>query len=255
VTTPPEHLAPVEEPTPLPTLSIIIPTLDEEHAIATLLGDIDALPVEHEVIVVDGGSIDRTRTIAQQRGARVITTRPGRGHQLAAGAQVARGSILCFLHADIRLPSRTREAIAGEASTMRQGAAVFTLAINAVGRSYRLIERVANWRTRVLGLPYGDQGLLVTRWDYDVVGGFRDLRLMEDVAIVRELRRHSTVRLLEETLLVSARRWQRDGVWRRTLGNYALIILYIMGVSPGFLARFYRVGEASPRSPRRQAAR
>lgn len=249
VTTPHESLAPAAESDAPPTLSIIIPTLDEEHALATLLSDIEGLPVEHEVIVVDGGSIDRTRSVAQQRGAMVITTRPGRGHQLATGAGAARGRVLCFLHADIRLPSRTREAIAAEASTMRGGAAVFTIAINAVGRSYRLIERVANWRTRVLGLPYGDQGLLVTRWDYDVVGGFQDVRLMEDVAIVRELRRHSMVRLLEESLLVSARRWQRDGVWRRTLGNYLLIILYVMGVPTALLARVYRAGETSARRP------
>jgi rSAM/selenodomain-associated transferase 2 len=234
-----------------PPLSIIIPTLDEEHSLAGLLSDLSGLGIPHEVIVVDGGSIDRTRAVAQLRGARIIPARRGRGHQLATGARAAGGRILCFLHADVRLPARTREAIADEAMTMIEGAAVFTLTINAAGRRYRLIERVANWRSRVLGLPYGDQGLLVTRWDYDAVGGHPDIKLMEDVAIVRALRRHSVVRMLEESVLVSARRWQRDGIWRRTLGNWILITLYVMGFSPNFLARFYR---AERRATRRTPA-
>ncbi|HJU88211.1 MAG TPA: TIGR04283 family arsenosugar biosynthesis glycosyltransferase [Gemmatimonadaceae bacterium] len=230
-----------------PRLSIIIPTLDEEHSVATLLNDLEGLGVDHEVIVVDGGSIDRTRAVAQQRGAKVIMTRAGRGYQLAAGAAIARGRILCFLHADVRLPGRTRQSLADEAETMTSGAAVFTLTINAEGRRFRLIERMANWRTRVLGLPYGDQGLLVARADYDAVGGYQDIKLMEDVAIVRALRRHSIVRLLDEKLLVSARRWRRDGVWRRTLGNWTLVTLYMMGFSPNVLARLYRTSETSGR--------
>ncbi len=234
-----------------PPLSIIIPALDEEHSLAGLLSDLAGLGLPHEVIVVDGGSIDRTRAVAQQRGARVISSRAGRGHQLAAGARAARGRALCFLHADVRLPGRTREAIADEALTLTAGAVVFTLTINAAGTRYRLIERMANWRTRVLGLPYGDQGLLVARPDYEAVGGYSDIRLMEDVAIVRALRRHSFVRLVEEPILVSARRWQRDGVWRRTLKNWVLITLYLMGFSPNFLARFYtHVGDSPRRATR-----
>ncbi len=231
-------------------LSIIIPTLDEEHSLAGLLSDLGGLGVPHEVIVVDGGSIDRTRSVAQQRGARVITTRAGRGHQLATGAKAAQGELLCFLHADVRLPGRTREAIAEEALSPIPGAVVFTLRINATGARYRMVERLANWRTRVLGLPYGDQGLLVRRADYDAVGGYEDIRVMEDVAIVRALRRHAVVRLLGENMLVSPRRWQREGVLRRSMRNLVLVTLYLMGFPPNWLARFYRPsGDTTRRTP------
>jgi uncharacterized protein len=226
-------------------LSIVIPTLNEERSLAALLEDLALLRVPHEVIVADGGSTDGTRAVAERLAARVVSSRTGRGLQLAAGARVARGELLCFLHADVRLADQTRMALEQEARAHRrrvrpQGAATFRLAIDAPGTAFRVIECGANLRTRFFGLSYGDQGLVVERKEYHAVGGYRDLPVMEDVALVCALCRRSRLRLLGAELHVSARRWQREGVWKRTLRNWLLIAAYLVGISPRSLARWYR---------------
>jgi rSAM/selenodomain-associated transferase 2 len=221
-------------------LSIVTPTLNEDRSLEALFQDLTQLRVAHEVIVIDGGSTDATRVVAERHGARVLSTRPGRGAQLALGARAAAGDLLCFLHADVRLPDRARSALEREARIRPIGAAVFRLAIDAPGIAFRIIERGANLRTRLLGLPYGDQGLVVSRDEYRAVGGYQAIPIMEDVALVRALSRRRPVRILDAELLVSARRWQRDGVWRRTLSNSCLIAAYLAGIPPRTLARWYR---------------
>lgn len=230
-----------------PRLSIVIPTLDEEHVLPPLLDDVARLAVSHEVIVADGGSGDRTREVAAELGARVIASPLGRGSQLAAGARAARGDVLCFLHADARMNERARGALEHHAARASGHAAVFRLSIDASSLAFRAIERGTMLRTRVLGLPYGDQGLIVHRTDYEAAGGFPDVPLMEDVAIVRALGRSARITLLDASLRVSARRWQRDGVWRGTLRNWLLLGAYLLGVTPRRLASWYRphVGRAS----------
>ena len=220
-------------------LSIVTPTLNEERSLEALLENLAQLRVAHEVGVADGGSTDATRAVAERHGARVVSSRPGRRTQLAGGARAAAVDILCFLHADVRLPARARAAIEREARMRPMGAAVFRLAIDAPGLPFRIVERGANLRTRLLHLPYGDQGLIFSRDEYRSVGGYRELPVMEDVALVRALSRRRPVRILDAELLVSARRWQRDGVWRRTLRNSCLITAYILGISPQTLARWY----------------
>lgn len=224
-----------------PPVSIIIPTIDEEVALALLLADLRALATPHEVIVCDGGSTDGTVDLARAAGARVVCSPRGRGVQLAGGARLARGGVLCFLHADVRLDGRAIAELDRAVLLAAERAAVFQLRIDAHGIVYRLIELMANRvRTRLLRLPYGDQGLVVARAMYDEAGGYPALPLMEDVELVRSLRRLAPLQVLDASLLVSARRWQRDGPWRRTFRNWATMLAYSLGVSAERLGRWYR---------------
>ncbi|MDT8436135.1 MAG: TIGR04283 family arsenosugar biosynthesis glycosyltransferase [Gemmatimonadota bacterium] len=225
-----------------PWISIVIPALDEERTIAGLLDDLRRLRVPRETIVVDGGSADATAAVARAAGARVLSAPRGRGSQLRAGAAAAAAPVLCFLHADVRLApegARRLDALAREPS----GAAwAFPLRIDAPGPAYRLIELGANLRSRLLRLPYGDQGLVIRRDDYERAGGHPAIPVMEDVALARALRGTVPLRLLPEgpgELRVSARRWERDGPLRRTLRNWTLLVRYAAGVAPERLARRY----------------
>ena len=223
-----------------PLLSIVIPALNEERSIGALLGDLHALDVPHEVLVVDGGSEDATVRIAEERGARVLRTRRGRGTQLGAGARVASAPTLCFLHADVRLHEPARRELATIARTGAAGAFAFRFRIDARGWRYRFIELGTHLRVRLFGLPYGDQGLVVSRTEYDAAGGYADLPLMEDVAIVDRLRRITRVRALRASLPVSARRWERDGPLTRMLRNWRIMIAYRLGASAHQLADRYQ---------------
>ena len=222
-----------------PALSIVIPTLDEERSVALLLDDLRALEVSHEVIVADGGSSDDTVAIAERRGARVLRTCPGRGVQLAAGARVAVGPVLCFLHADVRLHADARRELARLADSRPAGAFAFRFRIDARGWRYRFIEFGARLRMRLLELPYGDQGLIVSRADYEAAGGYPEVPLMEDVALVDALRRITVVRSLRSMLPVSARRWAREGPLTRMLRNWRIMVAYRLGATPHQLAARY----------------
>jgi rSAM/selenodomain-associated transferase 2 len=222
-------------------LSVVVPTLDEAGTVGRLLGDLRAIQVPHEVIVVDGGSTDDTVAIATQLGARVLEGPRGRGVQLAAGAAAARGTWLAFLHADVGLGPEARRAverIVAEGATGHAYAFAFAIAVG--GLRYRVLEWGTNVRSRMFGLPYGDQGLLVTRSDYDRSGGYPPHPIMEDVALVRRLRRVASLHVLSAPLTVSPRRWQRSGVVRGTFRNWVLLAAYGCGVSPARLARAYR---------------
>ena len=230
-------------------LSVIIPTLNEARAVPILVGDLGALTIAHEIVIADGGSMDGTTDVAARLGARVVVTPSGRGRQLAAGAATARGELLCFLHADARVgPAAIRalEAVRGEAS---RGAYAFRLAIDSPRPALRLIAWGANLRSRWLDLPYGDQGLVVWRRHYEAAGGYPSWPLMEDVAMVRALRRVTTLRLLPAAVRVSPRRWERDGALRRTLANLWLLARFLGGASPERLVRRYPPADADGRRP------
>ncbi len=228
-------------------LSIVVPTLNEGTTIGALLGDLCALTVPHEVIVADGGSTDETTQAAALAGARVIHAARGRGAQLAAGAQAAHGMWLAFLHSDVRIGAAARLELE---RVVRTGTPphvyVFSLRIAASGVGYRLVEWGADRRTRWARLPYGDQGLIVARETYDRVGGYdASLPIMEDVELMRRLRRTAPLEVLGAPLTVSARRWARIGLVRGTLRNWTLLSAYLLGVHPNRLARAY----APPRVP------
>ncbi|MBA3560203.1 MAG: TIGR04283 family arsenosugar biosynthesis glycosyltransferase [Gemmatimonadaceae bacterium] len=221
-------------------LSIVVPALDEATTIPLLLTDLRDLRVSHEIIVVDGGSTDTTARIAAECGARVVLAPSGRGFQLRAGASAATAELLWFLHADVRVGPDVLRAVERIAESGERGAFAFRLAIDSPGASYRLLERLANLRSRRLSLPYGDQSLLVARADYDSAGGFPPIPIMEDVALVRALRRITSVSMLDSAVRVSSRRWQRDGVFRSTVRNSLLLAAYMLGAPPGWIAALYR---------------
>jgi len=223
-----------------PALSVIVPTLDEERGIAALLGDLRRLTVPNEVLVVDGGSRDGTPALAREGGARVFASRPGRGTQLRLGASVARAPLLFFVHADVRLEPASVRRLDALARDPGRKALAFRLRIDAESRAFRVVERTANARSHWLGMPYGDQGLIVRREHYEAAGGYPASPLMEDVALVRALRRVCGVRLLREEIRVSPRRWERDGIVRRTARNWLLVTRFLLGADPAALAMEYR---------------
>jgi rSAM/selenodomain-associated transferase 2 len=189
--------------------------------------------------VADGGSTDGTVELAAARGCAVVRSRAGRGGQLRAGVGAARGDWLLVLHADARLsPAALSEA----ETALRQPelrAAAWPLAIDGDGVWFRWVEWGAALRWRLLGLAYGDQGLLVTRSLYDASGGYPDTRIMEDAALIRRLGRLAAVRHFQRPILADPRRWRREGRVRATLRNWAVLALFVAGVEPERLARWY----------------
>ncbi|MDP6786894.1 MAG: TIGR04283 family arsenosugar biosynthesis glycosyltransferase [Rhodospirillales bacterium] len=224
-----------------PHLSIVIPTLDAAAGLAATLCAVAGAPFPVEVIVADGGSADATRSIAEDHGATVVAAPRGRGAQLAEGAKRASGRWLLFLHADTVPGAGWAEAVATFTAdpANRDRWAVFRFALDDRGAAPRFMERAVAWRGRVLGLPYGDQGLLVGRGLYDAVGGYRSLALMEDVDLVRRLGRRR-LRVLDVAAVTSAKRYRDGGYLRRPLLNLCCLGLYFLGVSPAVLARIYR---------------
>jgi rSAM/selenodomain-associated transferase 2 len=217
------------------SVSVVIPTLNEE----TLLpGAIESVRRDAaEVLVVDGGSSDRTRPVATAAGARVLEASRGRGPQLDRGAREARGDWIVFLHADTRLEPGWCPSILGLRVGIVGGAFRFALDTTRPGRRYA--EWAVALRGRVLGLPFGDQALFCRRPAYDEAGGFPLEPLFEDVAFVRRLRRLGPTALLPQRAVTSPRRWETDGPALTTLRNNALLLMFLAGVPAARLARLY----------------
>ncbi len=222
-------------------LSIVIPTLNAASDLsATLAALAGARPVS-DIVVADGGSDDGTASVAVAAGARVVITRRGRGTQLAAGADAAASaSWLLFLHADCRLQAGWDRAV--EAFIAAPGAAdragYFALALDDPSAAARRLEKLVAWRCRVFALPYGDQGLLISRALYEAVGGFAAIPLMEDVDMARRLRRRRLAPI-GATACASARRYRAGGYVRRPLRNLFCLSLYYAGLPPARIARLY----------------
>lgn len=218
-------------------LSIIIPTLNEAENIGGLIEHTRTVG-ESEIIVVDGGSDDGTVERAQSADV-VLQSDPGRATQQNAAAAIASGSVLLFLHADCRLEPGAIESVKSAFEDPRVVAGCFRQRIDANGLRFRLLEKGNAARVRLCKWAYGDQGIFVRREAFEAVGGFPDLRFMEDLFLMKRLKKQGRVVLLKDRLTVSARRWQKKGIVRQTLRNWGLILLAQIGVSPNRLARFY----------------
>ncbi len=218
-------------------LSIIIPALNEAETLGRTLQGL--APGQPEIIVVDGGSKDDTVEVACQYTAHVLISRGGRGVQQEAGAREAQGDVLVFLHADTRLPPRYDRLIYRALADPRVVFGAFFLSIYPAKPALDLVSLMANLRSRLLKLPYGDQVLFVRRAAYFEVGGFRDWPIMEDVDLVRRLNRVGRFKMARGYVQTSARRWQNENPVYTTLRNWSLILRYFLGVSPHTLARYY----------------
>jgi rSAM/selenodomain-associated transferase 2 len=217
-------------------LSAVIPALNAEAHLGACL---DRLKDADEMVVVDGGSSDYTIEIAERHGARLLCAATGRGHQLSAGADAADGEWLLFVHADTRLSEGWRAEADRHIAASPGSAACFRFRLDADRWQARLIERGVAARSRLLGLPYGDQGLLISRKLYEKVGGYRPIPLMEDVDLVRRLG-SARILMLDADAMTSAERWLRDGWFRRSARNLGLLALYRLGMPPGKIHKLYR---------------
>ena len=224
--------------------SIIIPVLNGAKALSKTLAVIPRTE-GWRVVVCDGGSGDDSVRIAQDGGAGIVTSPPGRGIQLAAGAQAADRHAaddgwLLFLHADSVLQPGWQKAaktfMDDPANKTRAG--YFHLRFDDTHPKARRLESIVAWRSRVLGLPYGDQGLLIHRSLYAAVGGYRSMPLMEDVDLVRRIGRSNLV-ALDAEIVTSADRYRRDGWWRRSARNLCCLLLYVCNVPPRMIAKLY----------------
>ena len=221
--------------TPRPELSVVIPTLDEERFLAAAVGSVaDA----DEIIVVDGGSSDRTVDLARELGARILSTSACRGLQMAEGAALTRGEWILFLHADSRLEAEACAFIRTLDRNVVGGA--FDLRFDDARVVYRFLEVAIRLRTRALGLPYGDQAIFARRSAYVAAGGMPRLPLMEDVAFVRALGALGQLALPPIRVITSARRYERRGPLRSMAKNVLLLARYFAGADPKTLARAYR---------------
>lgn len=214
----------------------MIPTFNAAGSLALCLESLGG----ERIIVADGGSADATAAVAKEAGATIIPAARGRGTQLTTGASAASGSWLLFLHADSRLEAAWRDAVQAFATMpgAEGRAGYFDLALDDPASAARRVERLVAWRSRVLGLPYGDQGLLISRGLYDAVGGYSAIPLMEDVDLVRRLGR-GRLWPIGARITTSARRYREGGYIRRPLRNLLCLSLYFAGVAPHRIARLY----------------
>jgi len=217
-----------------PRLSVVIPCLDEEQLVEAAIRSAGGAD---EIIVVDGGSRDRTCERATAAGALVLSSPRGRGLQLDCGARRASGDWIVFLHADTRLEPGWPAALRGLGPATVGGA--FRLVVDSPRWAYRCLELGVSARCRLFRLPYGDQALFVRREAYASTGGFPPFPLMEDVALVRRLHRLGRLELLALRAFTSPRRWERHGLVATSLRNWWILALYAAGCPPERLERLY----------------
>ncbi|MCF6247250.1 MAG: TIGR04283 family arsenosugar biosynthesis glycosyltransferase [Desulfobacula sp.] len=236
-------------------ISVIIPVLNEKvqinPAIQRLFEQKTFWTIEStgavdqtgtiEIIVVDGSSNGETLDCIKEDGVKAITSKPGRGRQMNAGAAVASGYILLFLHCDTALPKNGLKKILNTMKNVNCDAGAFDLSINADGFAYRLIEKTASLRSRLTRIPYGDQGLFIQKDFFFNIGQFKEIPIMEDVELMQRIKKQKAgLAFIDDSVLTSPRRWEKEGKVYGTLRNWVIITLYLFGVSPERLAGLYK---------------
>lgn len=218
------------------TLSVIIPTLNEERGLVGLLGVLRSSGV-HEVIVTDGGSSDCTVEVALQAGVKVVTAPQGRASQMNLAASMATGEFLLFLHADTLPPSGFPQIIERMLQSPATSAGAFRFELGGDLSSAPLIESLVHLRCQLLGAPYGDQGLFIRRRIFRHLGGFPDWPVMEDLHLVRRLNRLGPVRTTRQPAITSSRRWESGGTVRTFFRHQLMLLAYFLGLPPRHIAR------------------
>lgn len=217
----------------MPSLSIIVPTLEEADRIPGLAAHLRACAPDAQVIVVDGGSEDGTADAARVEGLAVIERAPGRAHQMNQGVWEATGEHLLFLHADTRLPERAPELVAATLADPAVALGAFAFRFAERGRRLAFVEAGARLRSAIRPTPYGDQGLFLRRETFDRLDGFGDLPLMEDFDLVERARQLGEIRVLDAEAVTSARRYLERGPLRLMLRHWWLSARFLRGWRPG----------------------
>jgi rSAM/selenodomain-associated transferase 2 len=226
-----------------PALSIVVPALDEAENLRTLLPALARECPDAEVLVVDGGSRDDTgAVVAGAPGVRLLRSPRGRARQMNAGAAAASGAVLLFLHADTRLPAGAAGAVARALADPAVAGGRFDVAFDNRGWRFRMIAALMNVRSRWSGIATGDQAIFVRRAAFEALGGYPEIPLMEDVELTRRLKRAGRLACLRLRVTTSARKWEREGVWRTIGLMWALRLLHFCGVAPERLHRWYYPG-------------
>ena len=220
-------------------VSIIIPAINEAGCIGRAVRCARQSGVR-EVIVVDGGSNDESMAIARKSGCRMVSGPRGRGRQMNLGVQKSTAELLLFLHADTVVPENFIQLITSTLARKDVAAGAFSLRINTRCTALQLVGWGATLRSRLLALPYGDQGIFTSREYFNQVEGFPEMEIMEDYVFIQRIKNLGKIVTLREQVTTSARRWENVGIVRTTLINQLIVIGYHLKLPPATLARFYQ---------------
>jgi rSAM/selenodomain-associated transferase 2 len=225
-------------------ISIVIPVLNEASVIGQTLSALQPLhEAGHEVIVVDGGSEDTSLLLAKPLADRVIQSPRGRSRQMNAGAKMASGELLLFLHADTFLPGRADRLIIEGMHRKRREWGRFDVKLSGDHSLLRVIEFLMNWRSRLFQIATGDQAIFVSRELFETIGGFPEIDLMEDIALSKVLKKYGRPLCLWQRVNTSSRRWEEKGLFRTIFLMWFLRLAFLFKADPKRLARFYYPSE------------
>jgi rSAM/selenodomain-associated transferase 2 len=225
--------------------SVVVPVYHESGRINSLIDHIWSRAGQSghdvEIIVVDGSPLAETVSAITCQDVKKMVSFPGRGTQMNVGAEAASGDVLVFLHADTLLPPSAFSLVSSLLEDPSVCGGAFDLGIDDGCKVFRLIERMANLRSKLSRIPYGDQAIFVRSCVFSSIGGYRNIPIFEDVDLMRRIKAAGLeLGFIESPVLTSARRWQREGVLRTTFRNWLILAGYFAGFSPEFLERFYR---------------